>query len=116
MNVTLPRADIPAVSPGKDGSPLLTRDWYRWASDITARVGGSTGTSSPELEAAAFEDAGIEEMKASVYHLSDDLAQHPAVQELMFVTDQLFTEVTELRDVVAELYKTVNGLRQGTWQ
>lgn len=48
--ITLPRADLPIA-----GQFQASGDWYRWARDITARVGGVTGTTSAVIEATANE-------------------------------------------------------------
>lgn len=48
--ITLPRADLPIA-----GQFQASGDWYRWARDITVRVGGVTGTTSAVIEATANE-------------------------------------------------------------
>lgn len=48
--ITLPRADIPMVN-----GAVPSRDWYRWARDITTRVGGVSGTGSGDIEDVANE-------------------------------------------------------------
>jgi hypothetical protein len=70
--VTLPRYDIPLDN---QGNVRISRDWYRFMSDLVSRLGGPVGTSTPELEAAAFEDAGIEETKAQINVVRDEFSQ-----------------------------------------
>ncbi len=108
--ITLPRADI-AMTETVSGAP--TRDWYRWARDITERVGGVVGTGTNELAASAFEDAGIEETKAALYRLADDIGAVPACQPAVIDQDPQ-PSIAQLLAEVAELRKEVEGLKSGT--
>lgn len=111
--ITIPRADIPLV----DAAGTPTRDLYRWMRDVTQRVGGVNGASTTDLSAAAFEDAGIEETKALAYSINDAANQQPPVPELLALLAQdnqrLSAEVEELRGLVVELYKLMQGALQG---
>lgn len=105
--VTLPRAGMPLVN----ASPM-SREWYRWAHDITQRVGGVTGQSNDELTMSQFEDAGVEEIKFSVYRLADEAAiLPPAVAQQI---EDLTTEINQLRDCVATLMQAMQDMQQGT--
>lgn len=108
--VTLPRADI-AMTEAVSGAP--TRDWYRWARDITERVGGVTGPSTNDLSSSAFEDAGIEETKAALYRLADDINAAPAAQPAA-VDEDPQPSIAQLLAEIAELRKEVEGLKSGT--
>jgi hypothetical protein len=109
-NITLPRADIPIDSAGN----IASRDLYRWMSDITDRVGGSTGSVSDASE--TFEDAGIEETKAQLYAFEASVAQSPAVQELMWIAEEQSGQIVQLASLVAELLKRLDGVEQETLQ
>jgi hypothetical protein len=87
---------------------------YRWMSDMTARAGGSTGSIPDASE--TFEDAGIEETKASVYQFNNDVGQAPIVQELMYMVDMFQDQLAAQAALIAELYKQINGINQGTLQ
>lgn len=108
--ITLPRADI-AMTEASNGIP--SRDWYRWARDITERVGGVTGSGTDDLAASAFEDAGVEETKAAVYRLSDDINAAPVAQPAVIEEDPQ-PSIAQLLAEVAELRKEVEGLKSGT--
>lgn len=112
--ITLPRADV-AMADLTNGSP--SRDWYRWARDITARVGGVTGVSTNDLAESSFEDSGVEENKAMIFAVADAAGQVPAGPDLLAVlvadNQRLSGEVEELRGVVNELWKFVQDARQG---
>jgi hypothetical protein len=109
MNVTLPRSDIPVLV-----GEVLSRDWYRWASDITSRAGGVTGSVADASE--TFEDAGIEETKAQLYAFEARVAQAPVVQELMFIVEEQSGQLVQLASLVAELLKQLQGIEQETLQ
>lgn len=108
--VTLPRADI-AMTETVSGAP--TRDWYRWARDITERVGGVAGPSVNDLSSSAFEDAGIEETKAALYRLADDMNSAPVAQPAVIEQDPQ-PSMAQLLAEIAELRKEVEGLKSGT--
>lgn len=119
--LTLPRASIPLV----DAKGNISREWFRWASDATARMGGVEGLGTEELTLSQFEDAGIEEAKHSIYRLSDDMGQLPPAVHVLADTDltppAVHVQTTpdagpgieELRAQVAELAKAVQALQQG---
>ena len=105
--VTLPRAGMPVA-----GTATISREWYRWAYDITQRVGGVTGAGTNDLTLSQFEDAGIEEHKHALYRLTDDVWQMPPMVEMSPADDQA-PLIEELRAQVAELTKAVEALQQG---
>ena len=105
--VTLPRAGMPVA-----GTATISREWYRWAYDITQRVGGVTGAGTNDLTLSQFEDAGIEEHKHALYRLTDDVWQMPPRVEMSPADDQA-PLIEELRAQVAELTKAVEALQQG---
>jgi len=105
--VTLPRAGMPLT-----GDLTISREWYRWARDITERSGGVAGASSNDLSLSQFEDAGIEEVKLGLYRLTDEVNSQP--QPAQTQIDQLTTEVNQLRDCVAVLMQSLQDMQQGT--
>lgn len=109
-NVTLPRADIPIDSAGN----FASRDLYRWMSDMTSRVGGTTGALPEASE--SFEDAGIEETKAQFYQFNNDVGQAPVIQELMFMVDTMAEQLASQAALIAELSRHINGMEQETLQ
>ena len=112
MKLTIPRADIP-LTPGGDPPG---RDWYRFFSDLVDRVGGVTGASTNDLSLSAYEDAGTEETKAALFALGDNVGQLPVAQFLMVENERLTSEIDELRGLVSELYRAIQGINQGTIQ
>lgn len=105
--VTLPKAGMPVV-----GNLPMSREWYRWANDITQRVGGVTGSSNDELALSQFEDAGIEEAKAAIYRVADETGIAPLPQQEQ--VDQLTAQVNHLREELAALAQIIQDLQQGT--
>ena len=106
--LTLPRAQIPLI----DAGGRISREWYRWASDATVRMGGVDGASTDDLTLSQFEDAGIEEHKLALYRLTDDVGQSPTVAQAVTV-DDVGVGIEELRAQIAELTKAVEALQQG---
>lgn len=107
--LTLPRNGIP-FSLGERVSP----EWYRFFHDLNERVGGVSGSSTDDLSASQFEDAGIEEAKALLASVSDAANQMPANDQAFgLAVDSLLPEVEELRGQLRELTKAVEALQQG---
>jgi hypothetical protein len=119
--LTLPRASIPVI----DSKGYMSREWYRWATDATARMGGVEGASTDDLTLSQFEDAGIEEHKLGLFRLTDDIGQlpltpqtaeqddvSPPVVQAMPV-DDVGNGIDGLRAQIAELTKAVEALQQG---
>jgi hypothetical protein len=83
--VTAPRNGIPiglATIAGQRVMVEVHPEYLRWFESLTGRVGGVTGPSTTELAMSQFEDAGIEELKATVYALADELRSLPPVVQL----------------------------------
>lgn len=103
--LTLPRAQVPLV----DAKGQITREWYRWATDATKRMGGVEGSSTDDLTLSQFEDAGIEETKQAVYRVADELGQMPV--SLPQQIEDLTTTVDELQALVATLFQAIQDLQ-----
>lgn len=83
--VTAPRNGIPiglATIAGQRVMVEVHPEYLRWFESLTGRVGGVTGPSTTELAMSQFEDAGIEELKATVYALADEVRSLPPVVQL----------------------------------
>lgn len=105
--VTLPRAGMPLV-----GNSAMSREWYRWAHDITQRVGGVTGAGTDDLSLSQFEDAGIEEAKQAQFRLADEVGQIPAMH-VHQAPEDLETQINALREAVAVLAQTIRDMQEG---
>lgn len=91
---------------------LISREWYLFLQGIFIRIGGSQGQSSTDIVQDLADDAGVEEMKATVFANQDAINQLRA-EALQATVDQLITEVQEQRDQITELQKSVQSLQQG---
>ena len=91
---------------------FITREWYLFLQGVFDRIGGSTGESMTDLAVAQFEDAGIEELKASLFASVQDSAQAPPAVALMPYEDLLLMRIDGLQDQIAEMTKTVQDLMQ----
>ena len=90
-NVTLPQVAVPLA----DASGRVTKDWYRWAHDLTQRAGGVSGPGTEDLSIAQFDDASIEEIKARLSAVHDELRMLP-VADIMASLMQLQDELRSL--------------------
>ena len=120
--LTIPRNGIALL----DVNGGMSAEWYRWAHDITGRAGGVSGSSTTELSLSQFEDAGIEEAKATLYRSVQDAGQVPiafspaAVDDQLpppitqLAADDLLAQVQALTDQLSELAKAVQSLQQAT--
>ena len=105
--LTIPRAQVPLT----DGAGVVSREWYRCFQVLVDRAGGVGGSATTDLEAAQFEDAGIDDLKLDVYRLADELRGLPPV--VSQAIESLTTEVSALQSQVADLVKTIEGLQAG---
>jgi hypothetical protein len=93
MIVTLPRADIPIDSAGN----VASRDLYRWMSDITSRVGGSTGTS----------DTGSLQQAIAMTALRRNIPAPPEpVIDLRRVVQSPVRPVNDSESLIASMHRT----------
>ena len=91
----------------------LSRSAVRFLSGLFDRVGGTTGESTTDLATSAFEDAGIEETKAALYRLADDLRVAPPSIPATPGDDDPTQRLAALEATVAELRKELDALRVG---
>jgi hypothetical protein len=112
---------VPLVDPR---TGLISREWYLFFQGLFVRAGGSVGSSTTDLSASMFEDAGTEEVKAALYKHADDMGQLPPslslpaqddlqpTQQLLVVFESILSELQAQRDQMAELSKVIQGLQQ----
>lgn len=128
--LTQPQARIPigwATIAGQRVPVEIDPEWVRYLYTLNDRAGGVSGVSTTELTEEAFDDAGLEEIKATGYAMANAAGQVPAAISEYAMSDalgqvpvafieQLETVMTELADTraqVAELIKTIQDLKQG---
>ena len=105
---------------------MVAREWYLFFQGVFNRVGGATGSSTTDIVASLFEDAGSSETNAMLFELDQGVNQKPLYPQLpaseadqtpvsqpLDTIDALQAELSELRDVVAELKKDLDSIRQG---
>jgi len=90
----------------------ITREWYLFLQGIFDRVGGATGQGSTDLVQDMPDDAGLEEVKATLFASRDAVDQAPLAQ-LQQTVDQLQAELAAQRELLAEAMKTIQDLQQG---
>lgn len=93
-----------------DGS--LTREAQLFIRELWLRAGGALGPSTNDLATAAFEDAGIEELKATLYALENTALQMRAEQQAQQI-EALHSDVRDLRSEVHRMAQQINGIEQG---
>ncbi len=122
--LTRPPARIPLAGP--DG--LITREWYRYFDEVVVRLGAASGSGTDDLTTSAFEDAGIEETKAGLYALRDEIMAAPVATphgygyeigaapqyEPISPQDELMADLHSLRAEVDLLRQQVRDLQQST--
>lgn len=105
---------------------MLSREWYLFLQGVFTRIGGADGTSTTDLEASLFEDAGSSETNVMLFDLEQTTGQQP--QQSYFFAEQdtppahssvqqmdnVLSELSALQDRMAELVKEVDSIKQGT--
>lgn len=75
---------LPANIPIDERGNLLNPAWYVFFQQLYLRAGGSVSQDNNELIAGQLDDAGIEESKADIYALRDEIGtMYCAVQALI---------------------------------
>jgi len=105
------RQDVYFIDP-QTQRPVFTRPWFLFFQSLWQRQGGAIAPDTTDVEGSLFEDAGTSETNAQLYQLRQDLLQEPVVQQLIEQQATLQTQLEEQRDMIAELLKTVNDLKQ----
>lgn len=91
---------------------LISREWYLFFQGVYNRIGGAEGPSTTDLSGSLFEDAGSGETNAMLFALEDEIKQSPPYEQ--YAVDTLTTELNGLRELVSELTKEVEALKQTT--
>jgi hypothetical protein len=99
---------------GKPQPLQLDIAWFIYLTQgLYDRGGGALGASTLDLEKSAFEDAGIEETKAQLFHAIDEFRRVPVVESPLAIDPLVDLGVEELRGLVRELAREVEALKQG---
>lgn len=102
----------------------LTPEAYRALQTLMVRVGGPVAPTINELDAQQYADAGIEETRAMLYAVTNEIgsapgavpmpADDPLMPPVCTVTvDSLQSDINDLRETVARLATQINDLNQG---
>lgn len=89
----------------------FTRPWFLFFQTVYDRIGGPGGSSTTDLDASLFEDAGNSELQAQLYEMAQRFVT-PTMPEMAAQIDQLTGENNELREQLFELSKAVQALQQ----
>lgn len=100
-----------ALTDAKTG--MISREWYLFFQGMFDRVGGASAPSIPDIVVAAETYPPSRESDATLYALEQAQGQLPPTTERPDIA-HLIAEVAALRDQLAELTKTVDGIYQGT--
>lgn len=104
---------------------LVSREWFLFFQGLFYRVGGANGPSTTDISSSLFEDAGSGETNATLFALEQALSQQPVHEaadpgldqtpsQPTQVVDQLQSELNSLRELVAEMAKDIQALKQAT--
>lgn len=119
LHLTPPRVQI------VDAKGMITKEWFRFFLTLFNRVGGSVAPSNTDLTESLPEDAGVEETKAWLYRLADELSVVPAPAQYippddvspLYVAPQMDQDIeTRVNALAAELdaiRTQMNDLKQG---
>lgn len=110
--IVIPSARQPVTEKDSRGNEVFTRPWALFFQQVYDRIGGATSASNTDLALSLFEDAGNGEVVAMALGLERDLNQYPFVDTLATI-DVLITELTGLREQVAEMAKELDSIKQG---
>ena len=132
--VNLPDANTPIAWVEIDGEKIpanIDFEWMRGFTQLLDRTGGTTSNTIPELNIAAFEDAGIPEQQAELFSVESAVGQLPPMTQSVsardledfrqlppvlpqLVADDLSDSVSELQARVDVLESAIRSLMQGT--
>lgn len=117
-----PNPRVPWFDP-KTGE--VSRYWLTWIEDLFTRVGGQTASTNIDLGIDMPEDVGVEEIRAQLGRLADDLSLSPVYAPEPKEADLapprtetpyeqfLETQVRELAEQIAQLRAEIDGIKQG---
>lgn len=93
---------------------VIQMEWDRFLTLLQERAGGVSGVGTSDLSVAAFEDAGIEETKALLNTVQNDIGQLPIPVQAMPEPEAASGELSALREEVETLRTRLTALEQGT--
>ena len=112
--VTPPRNGIPIGWMRVNGVRTMVEiepEYLRFFFSLYERGGGTTAPSNTDISASAFEDAGIEEIKATIYGQTGEFGQNP----LPIIPEQqpdVSAELSALRAELDILRNRIDGIEQ----
>lgn len=104
---------------------MISREWYLFFQGVFNRVGGADGSSTTDIVASLFEDAGSSETNAMLFGVEQDAGQMPLpyfpapdvdlppAYTPNAQIDNVLAELSALQDRVAELVKELDSIKQG---
>lgn len=111
--LTPPNASIPigwVMAGGRRVPVEIHTEWLRYlVQSLFERSGGTTGSATSDLETAAFEDAGIEDLKLAVARIADELNQPMAVAQTI---EESYDAARGLAADLDEIRKRLDALEQ----
>lgn len=99
----------PIRTPVVDTNGLMSREWYLFFQALWQRAGGATAPGADDALVTPVGDSGS---SVAVDSFAAAFGQLPQLQPLIPV-DSPVGEIAELRAIVAEQAKTIQGLKQG---
>lgn len=97
-----------------DANGNITHMWMAFFSDLFTRVGGFNSNTMSEAEAAEFDDAGIEEIKADLYRYRQDVDSVPLVQAMSEQVFSMESAMIAMRDELAGVQAELHNLKAST--
>ena len=99
-------------SPSGPVQMFISPEWARYFETLTERAGGVAGSSTTDLAVSAFEDAGVEEIKADMAAIFRSMDQAPRFEAQLRIAC-LEQQIGEAMALIGELRREVLGLQQG---
>lgn len=110
---TVPASREPVTYVDKNGKTAFTRPWFLFFQGLFDRVGGATGSGIDDISESLDDGDTDAQAAAAIYALQDEVRSQPFAQTPV-AADSVNVEIAGLRDELAELRKTIEGLQQGT--
>lgn len=118
-----PAARQPVITTdAQSGVPTFTRPWFLFFEALYSRAGGTSGPTVTQIQLESDAGLNVEELQSVTNQSLSDLSLQTsppldALQLLMQIAadaDALRIEVGALREIVAEMQKSVQDLSQST--
>jgi len=111
-SIKFPSIRQPVTMTDDRGVETFTRPWFLFFQQIFERVGGTLGQSTSDLGASLFEDAGTSETNATIFSVEQSLSQLPP-DSIYQLVENLTAELAAQRDILAEVQKELDAIKQG---